>query len=229
MKKIIFLLTCLLAMFTYQHADAQGIRIYKGGKIVQTITVAEFDSLVAFEPIDNALDFEFVDLGLSVKWATHNVGASSPEGYGDYFAWGETSPKSSYTIENSLTYGKSMGDISGNLQYDAAAANWGGGARMPTLAEWEELLIHCTSVWTTRNGVHGRLVTGPNGNSIFLPAAGRRYGTSLSNAGYYGGYWSSTPNEDSDDGADSLGFNSGGFVWDWDGRYYGRSVRPVRN
>ena len=227
MKKIIFLLTCLLAMFTYQHADAQGIRIYKGGKIVQTITVAEFDSIVSVEYLET--EEEFVDLGLSVKWASRNLGAKYPEDYGDYFAWGETSPKSSYTFENSLTYGKSMGDISGNPQYDAAAANWGGGARMPTRAECEELIRHCTSVWTTRNGVHGRLVTGPNGNSIFLPAAGYRRGSSLYDAGDYGRYWGSAPHEDNDDGAYSLGFSGGYFGWYWSYRDYGLSVRPVRN
>ncbi len=75
---------------------------------------------------------EYVDLGLSVKWATCNVGATKPEEYGNYYAWGETATKSEYTEDNSLTYGKQMRDISGNAQYDAATANWGGTWRMPT-------------------------------------------------------------------------------------------------
>ena len=88
---------------------------------------------------------EYVDIGLpsGLKWATCNVGASSPEDYGDYFAWGETSPKAEYTWENSVTYGEQMSDISGNAQYDAATANWGGSWRMPTKEQMEELVEHC--------------------------------------------------------------------------------------
>lgn len=168
----------------------------------------------------------YVDLGLSVKWATCNVGAFSPSDYGDYFAWGETSTKSAYTEENSKTYGKTMGDIAGSSSYDAARANWGGSWRLPTSAELEELKERCTWSWTTENGHKGYRVQGPNGKSIFLPAAGWRYGTSLYNAGGYGHCWSSTPDEDSGR-AYSLGFSSGGRSAYWDRRYLGRSVRPV--
>ena len=89
---------------------------------------------------------EWVDLGLpsGVKWATCNVGASDPWEYGDYFAWGETSPKSEYTKENSKTYNRNMGDISGNPNYDAARANWGGSWRIPTKKEFHELGTECT-------------------------------------------------------------------------------------
>ena len=169
----------------------------------------------------------YVDLGLpsGLKWATCNVGASSPEDYGDYFAWGETSPKAEYTWENSVTDGEQMSDISGNAQYDAATANWGGSWRMPTKAELEELENKCTWTWTTQNGVKGCKVTGPNGNSIFLPAAGDRDGPSLYNAGGSGDYWSSTP--DDSDYAYRLGFGSGGQLVFWRNRYRGRSVRPV--
>ena len=180
--------------------------------------------------------FEAVDLGLSVKWATHNVGAGSPEEYGEYFAWGETSPKSSYTESNSVTYGlsnselKSRGIIGsdGNLtaEYDAATVNWGGNWRMPTLDEMKELLNNCTWKWTTQNGVYGRKVTGPNGNSIFLPAAGCRGDRSLFNAGSGGDYSSATPYSISG-GACSLYFGSGGYDWGSFGRDYGFAVRPV--
>ena len=188
----------------------------------------------------------WVDLGLpsGVKWASHNVGASSPEDYGAYFAWGETSPKASYfldtykysiwkTYEDGNKYFNGfqrLPDFSGNPQYDAAAANWGGGARMPTMAECRELVEHCTSVWTTQNGVNGRLVTGPNGNSIFLPAAGYRRRTSLYDAGEEGYDWSSAPYEDGDYRAYHLYFRSGYFGW-YGGWYRdcGLSVRPVRN
>ena len=170
---------------------------------------------------------EYVDLGLSVKWATCNVGANKPEDYGDYFAWGETSTKSSYTSDNSKTYGKRMNDIRGNSQYDAARANWGGTWRLPTKAELEELKNKCTWRWTTQNGVKGYKITGPNGNSIFLPAAGYRFGSSLNGAGERGRYWSSTPDESGSDSACGLYFSSGSQSVDWGFRDYGRSVRPV--
>ena len=168
-----------------------------------------------------------VDLGLSVKWATCNVGAERPEEYGDYFAWGEISPKDSYTSDNCLTYGVQMPDISGNPQYDAATANWGGAWRMPTPSEISELKENCTWEWTTLNGVNGYNVTGPNGNSIFLPAAGYRYDTSSDGVGSYGDYWSSTPVGDGGYYAYYLYFDSDGYAWDWNGRYGGQSVRPV--
>ncbi|MBQ8337179.1 MAG: hypothetical protein IJY44_06585, partial [Bacteroidaceae bacterium] len=159
-----------------------------------------------------------------------NVGASKPEEYGDYFAWGETSPKSSYTESNSVTYGKSMSDIGGNPTYDAARANWGGDWRLPTKAEFAELLdsSNCTWTWTTQNGVNGYKVTSVrNGNSIFLPAAGYRYGASLCSEGSYGNYWSSTPYESSGYDSCYLYFSSGYHTTNWRSRYYGQSVRPV--
>ena len=180
----------------------------------------------------------YVDLGLSVKWATCNVGAISPEDFGHYFAWGETSTKERYDYDNCPTYGlsytelQSQGyiDSEGKLtpQYDAATANWGGDWRMPTYSEQEELLNNCTWTWTTQNGVNGYNVKGPNGNSIFLPAAGSRGGSSLDSAGSGGDYWSSTP---CDYGRDYYAY---GLYFGSDGqgmgdyyRYYGLSVRPV--
>ena len=170
---------------------------------------------------------EWVDLGLSVRWATCNVGASNPSDYGNYYAWGETKTKSSYTADNSRTYEVSMSDISGNIRYDAATANWGGGWRMPTKEEFEELLDKCNWQWSSQGGRNGYKVTGPNGNSIFLPVAGWRYGTSLNFAGDGGYYWSSTPNGVNTLDAYFLGFNSGRHNVGWYYRNYGRSVRPV--
>ncbi len=169
----------------------------------------------------------YVDLGLSVKWATCNVGASSPSDYGDYYAWGETSTKSEYTEENSKTYGRSMGSIAGNPAYDVARANWGGTWRLPTRDEIDELVDECEWTWTAQGGHNGYKVTGPNGNSIFLPAAGWRNGTSLGYAGEYGGFWSATPLGDTADGAYFLYFLSDGFLRLWLYRYGGMSVRPV--
>ena len=167
----------------------------------------------------------YVDLGLSVKWATCNVGASSPEDYGDYYAWGETSVKTSYTEDNCSTYGESIGDIGGTSR-DVAHVKWDGSWRMPTEAEFEELIDRCTWTWTTRGGKSGYKVTGPSGKSIFLPAAGYRYETSLSDAGSFGGYWSST--SWISDYAYYLKFNSSGHNVHSACRHdYGRTVRPV--
>ena len=181
---------------------------------------------------------QYVDLGLSsgLKWATCNVGADSPEDYGNYYAWGETATKSSYYSDNSTTYGLSYSELQsrgiigsdGNLtaSYDAATANWGGSWRMPTRDEIKELVNNCTWKWTTYNGVNGRLVTGPNGNSIFLPAAGYRHDTSLINAGSYGLYWSATPYSHSYS-AYYLRFYSRYYDWNYYNRGYGFTVRPV--
>ncbi len=169
---------------------------------------------------------EYVDLGLSVKWATCNVGASSPEDYGNYYAWGEIKTKPEYTEENSVTWGKSIGDIVGNANYDAARANWGGSWRMPTYDEIQELINNCTIEWTTQGEHNGFKITGPNGNSIFLPAAGG-YSESLRDDGEFGHYWSSSPVEDYTHNVYGLGFYNGDFNWDCDYRYYGHSVRPV--
>ena len=179
-------------------------------------------------PETPVVGIEAVDLGLSVKWATCNVGANSPEEFGDYFAWGEVSPKESYTEDNCTTYGVSMTDISGNPQYDAATANWGEDWRMPTVTEIEELYNNCIWKWMTLNGINGMCVTGPNGNSIFLPAAAYRYEMSHGVVGEWGDYWSSTPNGDECYYAHRLVFSSEAYIdWHWLDRSYGRSVRPV--
>ena len=173
---------------------------------------------------------DWVDLGLpsGLKWATCNVGASSPSDYGDYYAWGETSTKSSYTDGNSTTYGKEIGDIAGNPTYDVARAKWGGSWRLPTLADFYELLGNCIWEWTTQDGHKGHKVTSrKNGNSIFLPAAGWRGGTSSGGQGSCGDYWSATPHESNTSYAHYLYPNEGNFSTDWRNRSLGHSVRPV--
>lgn len=195
-----------------------------------------FSSVKDFTTDVLRLETGAVDLGLSVKWAGCNIGAESPEDYGDYFAWGETETKSSYTYDNCITYGLSTSEFEsqgiigsdGNLTaaYDAATANWGSPWRMPTFAEIKELINDCTWEWTSVNGVNGRLVTGPNGNSIFLPAAGYRSGSSLYDAGSYGDYWSATPYSDSLL-AYYLDFGSDGYDCYGSFRNYGFAVRPV--
>ena len=199
------------------------INVSQGSHVETHGRVSSDEYVLAF--VQEINGHEYVDLGLSVKWATCNVGASKPEDYGNYYAWGETNTKSSYTKENSKTCGKQMNDIKGNPQYDAARANWGGTWRLPTEAELEELKNKCTWKWTTQNGVKGYKVTGPNGKSIFLPAAGYRSGSSLYNAGEYGYYWSSSPDESGS--ARGLYFDSGYQIVGWLSRFNGRSVRPV--
>ena len=201
---------------------AEGETVRLAGSLKQgSSSSVEFDGMIN--------GHEYVDLGLSVKWATCNVGASSPTEYGNYYAWGETSTKREYTSNNSKTYGKSMGDIAGNSNYDAARANWGGSWRLPTKAEFVELINNCKSEWTTVSGVKGRKFTSrKNGKSIFLPATGSRYGSSLNNAGERGYYWNSTPNESYTDRAYSLWFyNSDQNVYWSYSRNSGQSVRPV--
>ena len=174
---------------------------------------------------------EWVDLGLpsGLKWATCNVGALTPEEYGNYYAWGEISPKSEYTWENSISLDKSWSDISGNSGRDAARANWGGSWRMPTNSELQELRDKCTWTRSTQHGHKGYKVTGPNGQSIFLPAAGCSYDGKLDYAGEDGSYWSSSPEEVDASYAYYLYFSERHKFVHWNVRYLGHSVRPVLN
>ena len=170
---------------------------------------------------------EYVDLGLSVKWASCNIGASKPEYLGDLFAWGETKSKEKYEKENSLTYGKDISQTFNHEVHDAARINWRGGWRMPSETEFKELISECEWDWTTVNDVKGYKVTGPNGNSIFLPAAGFRYNSLLNNAGSNGYYWSNSLDTDSPDRAYYLNFYSSFVGRYYRNRLYGHSVRPV--
>ena len=175
---------------------------------------------------------EWVDLGLSVKWATCNIGAHRPEDYGDYFAWGENRPKrpgnglGTYNIDCKTSISPTSG-------HDTARENWGGSWRMPTDAELEELCdeTKCEWTWTSQGGHKGCKVTGPNGNSIFLPAAGWRYGTYhgtvTGNVGERGEYWSSSLSSSNSYVARILYFNSRYYTTYYASRKDRRSVRPV--
>ena len=209
--------------------------IYRNDNIIERIPVSKIDSVVFVAPKAPAVPetptvtYETVDLGLpsGVKWATFNVGATKPEEYGGYYAWGEIEEKESYTEDNCFTYDKYFGDISGTPEYDVACAQWGGNWRMPTSTEQQELLENCTWTWTTLNGVNGYEVTGPNGNSIFLPAAGYRTGTGVSIRGNYGLYWSSSSGSNACGNAYDLYFSGSNYDWYHANRYCGLSVRPV--
>lgn len=185
----------------------------------------------------------YVDLGLpsGLKWATCNIGATVSTDFGDYFAWGEVEPKKDYswetykygTEDNLTKYNSSDGKIVLDAEDDVATVNWGGKWRMPTKEEMEELVDNCTSLYTSKtdeNGyaVFGWKVTGPNGNSIFLPAEGCIYKGTLLEAGSCAYYWSSSLYIDNSSSAYYLGINEHGMGVTWDySRHYGLSVRPV--
>ena len=168
-----------------------------------------------------------IDLGLSVKWADRNVGADSPEAYGEYYAWGELTSKTDYNEWNCATYGNNTGVISGNATYDVATANWGDGWRLPTVDEINELMEKCTFSWVEQNGVGGTLVEG-NGNSIFLPATGYYKETAIKYEGTYGTYWTGTPNDSYNYQASTFAFDETKQTVDANYRYEGRVVRPEK-
>ena len=194
---------------------------------------------------DNLKEHEWVDLGLpsSTLWATCNIGADNPEEYGDYFAWGETAPKEVYEWStykwNDRANGKftkyctdsKYGTIDNNTELlsedDAAYVNWGKNWRMPSLEQIRELINCCSWLWTTRNGVNGQLVIGPNGNTMFLPAAGNRQKLHHCDAGM-GYYLSRTLKSDQPGFACGLYLGPAGWLWGYGHREYGQTVRAVR-
>ena len=178
------------------------------------VTIADVTTLIDYlltnEWPDPIPVVDYVDLGLpnGTLWATHNVGANNPEELGDFFAWGETAPKADYSWANTAwlyvedgkkriskyntksDYGPVDNKIELDPEDDAAYVNMGSDWRMPSKAEIDELIENCTWEWTQLNGVNGQLITGPNGNTMFLPAVGERLGTSIYNVGVAGNYWS---------------------------------------
>ena len=217
---------------------------------VDIADVSKLIDLLLLMPANPHPDSDYVDLGLpsGTLWATCNVGASAPEEYGDYFAWGDTEPKEVYKWEtyqwcngsydtmtkycNNSSFGYN-GFVDNKTELDpeddAAYVNWGPSWRMPTLEQLQELYEQCTWTWTTLNGINGQLVTGPNGKSIFLPAAGHRSYDSLFDEGSHGRYWSRTLYESSNPyAADYLFFRSDYYSYSGNVRLLGYSVRAVR-
>ena len=226
--------------------------------LTKTTNVPSANNVTTFPVLTFQSAYEYVDLGLpsGLKWATCNVGATTPEGYGDYFAWGETEPYysslSPLTWKEGKTSGYAWQSYCGQssfkewstapydankilkLEFDAAHVNWEGNWRMPTKAEQEELKAYCTWTWTTNyngTGIKGYIVTSKadgNTNSIFLPASGARVDTSSPyTVGSYGYYWSSSLLAGDSSDAIFLKFSSSPASVDMSYRYYGRSVRPV--
>ncbi len=273
MKKLIFLLVCLMSMLTGIHADSgkNALRVYRSDGVNSTFLFSLVDSVtysrtgvdgtanddfvtqivwtgggkseiplsiidsVSFVKQDVVTPGALIDLGLSVKWSSCNVGASCPEDYGCYYVWGETEEKSVYDWNTYKYYDSSSGtcinigsEISGT-NYDVAHVKWGGSWRMPTSVEVEVLVEKCTWTAFTLNGVYGSKVTGPNGNSLFLPAAGSRDGAGVYNSGSYGIYWSGTLDSSEPNLYFAYGLYCFGIYAYWYGSpcYVGFSVRPV--
>lgn len=253
---ILILIICVV--FSGTTVMAQGVIVYKkdGGQI--KVPYANLDSVVTYcqqeEVVQNEViqGHECVDLGLSVKWATCNVGADSPEDYGDYFAWGETSTKSEFTYETyrwteyddknyeweytkyctNSDEGKYDGKDVLTTSDDAATVKWGSKWRMPTKEEQEELVKKCTFTLSSPNGVLGCKVTGPNGNSIFLPFTGYIEGITPKERGEQGYYWSKSLDNDYNWGAESFQVyiyndHATGSVYWSESRKYGLTIRPV--
>ena len=177
-----------------------------------------------------------IDLGLpsGTKWACCNVGATTPEGYGGYYAWGETEEKDYYDwstyihCDGSVETCHDLGTDIAGTQYDVAHVKWGGSWVMPSHDQQVELLDNCSSEWTTVNGVKGRIFTGSNGGSVFLPAAGIHRSDNLTNVSSHGCYWSSTLFWVSKYYAHEFRFVSDTVICNHGSyRYVGQSVRPV--
>ena len=248
MKRFFILLFIVATFSVAGHSQGYHYDVNGDGVVTAADVTALYDYMLGNVPSGD--EHEYVDLGLpsGTLWATMNIGANAPEDYGDYFAWGETEPKDVYNwstykwcngSDNTLTKyctnsnygynGFTDGKTELDPEDDAATANWGSEWRMPSIDQINELRNNCTTEWTTRNGVNGRLFTSKiNGASVFLPAAGYRDGGSLGNSGSYGSCWSRTLYSSYPSYACYLYFNSGNvYVYDYN-RYFGRSVRAVR-
>lgn len=227
MKKLILSAISLMAMVS---VNAQTVNVhFKNGQVVNfnadNVDYVDFSAKAA-EPTVTAGDA--VDLGLSVYWASCNLGATKPEAYGDYYAWGETSPKANYTKGNYTYYNSStavytdIGEEISGTEYDAAHVNLGGDWRMPTARECLELVSQCNWEWTQIDGVNGYKVRGPNGNSIFLPAAGYYN----DDANEYVLNWAGSDGSSVTD-ANCLYGNSFTHSCNSRSKYFGLTIRPV--
>jgi hypothetical protein len=274
MKKILLVLFALFAVATTSHAQ-KFLDIYRNGEVVCSVLTASVDSMtIEYDNGFRTLEFYcrgesfyntltanvdsikkrecYVDLGLpsGTLWATCNIGANSPEDYGDYFAWGETegyysgkvdfdwnSYKWCYDSGSKLTkycdfygYGTVDNKIELELEDDAAYVNWGPKWSMPSYKQFRELINneYTNTEWTSLNRIYGIKITSKkNYNSIFLPAAGLSSNSSLDYIGTYGRYWSCNLQSGFPDSAYYLQFSLDGVNISTDGRCCGYSVRPV--
>lgn len=176
---------------------------------------------------DPAAGHAYVDLALpsGTLWATCNVGANTPEGYGNYYAWGEIATKEVYDA-GSYAYSDSPATLPASA--DIATVSWGDGWRMPTKDEMVELFDNCVNIWTSQNGVVGRLFTATNGNTLFLPASGARVDDTLDGIGEYGYYWTTSLNSEYPEAAWALTSITEDCGVSSVERFFGMTIRPVR-
>lgn len=242
------LFVALKDVTTISHSDTAQVLSLEEWNIQAQSLASDIDSIVFIESDTiNSSDYAYftcpddhhphmIDLGLpsGVLWSCCNVGASAPEEYGSYYAWGETEEKDYYAWDSYRHYDGSWDtcidigyDIAGT-EYDVAHVKWGGSWRMPTKAQLDELIECCTITWTSQESVNGTLVTGPNGATIFLPAAGIRGYDNHYNEGWCGHYWLSSLFYGDEDSANNLYYFTDLWFYDsYEDRFYGLSVRPV--
>lgn len=232
MKHLIAAILCAVSLT----ASAQGVAIYGTDGSRMDIPSSQISSIEFYDktvlPLTQPEGVDAVDLGLSVRWATCNVGAATPDQPGGHFAWGEVEEKEEYTWEtyfDAECEATGLG-ICGDAHYDVAAAAWGGQWRLPSLDEVQELCDRCTWTWTTQNGHTGCKVVGPSGASIFIPAAGTRQGTKLYLDSAYGSLMTGQLDATNHYYVRSLVFFSDGQHWlDTNLRDFGQSARAVCN
>ena len=248
MKKLILLLAIAATCAVAGHSQGYHYDVNGDGEVTTADVTALYDYMLGNVPSGD--EHEYVDLGLpsGTLWATMNIGATSPEDYGDYFAWGETAPKdvynwstyqwcngssdtmTKYCTNSSYGYnGFTDGKTELDPEDDAATVNWGPSWCMPSVGQIKELMEKCSIQWTTMSGVNGLLVTGPNGNTMFLPAAGALEGRSLEDAGVRGYYWSCALDPDANMFAFMLGVMTEGSGQYFGLRDHGYTVRAVRS
>ena len=198
--------------------------IFVINKTSYNVPAQNSDTAVAIEnPIPN-LPAQPIDLGLSVKWASWNVGASSPEDYGGLYGWADPTGNNTSTNNTDYPNNNPPSNICGT-NYDIAHIKWGENWRLPTKNEVLELCEKCSWKWTSYKGSNGYMITGPSGNYIFLPAVGQRYGTNIGSQKNFGYYWSGTLY--STGYSNYLSFSNTQYQLSFTLRYLGCSVRPV--
>lgn len=248
MKKIILFFVVVLCIAHLVNAQLK-LYVYENDGEVSSFVASEVDSIsftapsyYSIEPNDEE-SFEYVDMGLSVKWGTCNVGAATPEEYGYYFAWGEVETKDYYQLNNYrwaasvsgmiLKYctNSFLGNVDNKTQLepedDAARVICEDMWRIPTENEFNELINNCSITWTSSNGVYGlEFVSKKNGNSIFIPAAGYYYDVEK-DASSFGYYWTSSLDINDSTRAKQFAFNEDGHNLSSSTRYFGQTIRPV--
>ena len=248
MKKIILFFVVVLCIAHLVNAQLK-LYVYENDGEVSAFVASEVDSISFTAPSDyliepNDIDsFEYVDMGLSVRWSTCNVGAATPEEYGYYFAWGEVETKEYYQLNNYrwaasvsgmiLKYctNSFLGNVDNKTQLepedDAAHVICEDMWRIPTEYEFNELIDNCSIAWTSSNGVYGlEFVSNKNGNSIFIPAAGYYYDVEK-DASSFGYYWTSSLDINDSTKAKQFAFNEDGHILSSSTRYFGQTIRPV--